>query len=120
MVMLVILCVGAGWLVKLGVHEGRESERLLHQKYNAEISGMLLAYDANEEQRKLACIKAEQMKVVFGGEWLVVRRRVGVRDASPQGYVVLAQEQLGALGLPHKEYVTVYDTAATEENRQDE
>ena len=116
--MLAILCFGGGWLVKLGLQEGRESERLRLQKHNAEVASMLLTYDTSQEQRKLACIKAEQLKVVHGGEWLVVRRRVGVRDTSPQGYVVIAQEQSEALGLPHKEYVTAYDTAATEENRR--
>jgi hypothetical protein len=98
--------------------KGERAERLRQQAANEGVCSMLLTYGTDDNQRKLACIKAEQLKVVHGGEWNVVRRRVGVRDSLPQGYVVIAHQQQEALGLAQNEYVTVYDTKAAEENRQ--
>lgn len=57
-----------------------------------------------------ACRKAETMYRAFDAHCVVVRRRVGTRDSSPQGYVILTKAQATTLALNKKEYVTVYDT----------
>lgn len=114
--MLVILIGGSALLIKFGIDQGTKAEQARQQAAAKEVYSMLMTYDATPDQLQLAKLKAEQMKTVFGGQWVVVRRRVGVRDAAPQGYVVLNREQKDALGLARLEYVTVYDTAAKENN----
>jgi len=63
----------------------------------------------NDERTK-ACRKAETMYRAFDAHCVVVRRRVGTRDSSPQGYVILTKAQATTLALNSKEYATVYDT----------
>lgn len=48
-----------------------------------------------------------------GGRWLVVIRRRTVRPEAASGYVVLSDDQLLVLGLDMAEYLTVYDTEAS-------
>lgn len=116
MLMMAILIFGSFFIATKSYEEGGRAERYKQQAAAKEVYSMLMVYDTNPEQLKLAKLKAEQMKTVFGGQWVVVRRRVGVRDGSPFGYVVLSGEQKEALGLARLEYVTVYDTAAKENN----
>ncbi len=118
LLMMAILIGGSFTIAIMSYEEGGKAERAKQQAAAKEVYSMLMVYDTSPEQLRLAKLKAEQMKVIFGGQWVVVRRRVGVRDFKPQGYVVLTREQMAALGLAHLEYVTVYDTAA-KENRDD-
>lgn len=94
--------------------EGMERQKLQHIADMKEMD-MNLAY--TDKERIAACRKAEATWRFFNKPCVVVRRRIGVRDGLPQGYVVLSKDQVQVLGLGTKEYVTVYDTEATAENR---
>lgn len=77
---------------------------------------MDLVYPTDECTK--ACRKAETTFRAFNVHCVVVRRRVGVRDSKPQGYVVLTTKQAAVLGLSVKEYVTVYSTEASNAKKE--